>query len=52
MIVGTDVHKRTHTFAVVDAGGRELGEKTVAATPAGHAIALRWVRAAFGADVV
>ena len=52
IVIGADVHKRTHTFVAVDGGGRKLGDKVVEATSAGHATALRWVRAAFGADVV
>ena len=35
VVVGTDVHKRTHTFVAVDEVGRKLGEKVVAATTAG-----------------
>lgn len=40
--LGTDSHKRTHTFVAVDANGRELGQKTVKAVAAGHLEALRW----------
>lgn len=43
VIVGVDAHKRTHTLVVADALGRKLGEKTVAATSAGHIGALEWV---------
>ena len=42
VVVGSDSHKRTHTFVAVDGNGRELGHKTVAATPAGHLEGLRW----------
>ena len=52
VVVGADVHKRTHTFVVVDEVGRKLGEKTVAATSVGHAEAVMWVRERFGAHVV
>jgi transposase len=52
VVVGADVHKRTHTFVAVDAVGRRLAEKTVAATTAGHAEAVMWVRERFGAEVV
>jgi transposase len=52
VVVGADVHKRTHTFVAVDAVGRKLAEKTVAATTAGHAEAVMWVRERFGAEVV
>ena len=35
VVVGADVHKRTHTFVAVDEVGRKLGEKVVAATSVG-----------------
>src|SRR6195952_607323 len=47
-VIGTDVHKRSHTFVAVDEVGRKLGEKTVAATTVGHRKALRWARSEFG----
>ena len=40
VVVGADVHKRTHTFVAVDEVGARLGEKVVAATSAGHAEAV------------
>ncbi|WP_455429842.1 IS110 family RNA-guided transposase [Mycolicibacterium gadium] len=52
VVVGADVHKRTHTFVAVDEAGRKLAEKTVKAITAGHAEAVMWVRERFGADVV
>ena len=52
VVVGADVHKRTHTFVAVDEVGRKLGEKVVAATSCGHAEAVMWVRKRFGAEVV
>ena len=52
VVVGADVHKRTHTFVAVDEVGRKLGEKVVAATSAGHAEAVMWARERFGAEVV
>ena len=52
VVVGADVHKRTHTFVAVDEAGRKLAEKTVCAVTAGHAEAVMWVRDHFGADVV
>jgi transposase len=52
VVVGADVHKRTHTFVAVDEAGRKLGEKTVKAITAGHAEAVMWVRERFGAHVV
>jgi transposase len=41
---GGDSHKRTHTLVAVDENGRQLGERTVAATPSGHMEALGWAR--------
>jgi transposase len=52
VVVGTDVHKRTHTFVAVDEVGCKLGEKVVAATTAGHGKALAWARSEFGPDVL
>jgi transposase len=52
VVVGADVHKRTHTFVAVDEVGRKLGEKTVKAITAGHAEAVMWARERFGAEVV
>jgi transposase len=52
VVVGVDVHKRSHTFVAVDEVGRELGEKTVKATGAGHAEAVMWARQRFGAELV
>ena len=51
IVVGVDAHKRTHTMVGVDAAGRRLGSKTVAATTQGHYTALRWVHDTFGPDV-
>ena len=48
VVVGADVHKRTHTFAGVDEVGRELGDKTFPATTAGHQAAVMWARERFG----
>lgn len=47
VVVGADVHKRTHTFVVVDAVGKKLGQKTVRADGAGHDQAIAWVWAEF-----
>jgi transposase len=44
VVVGADVHKRTHTFVAVDEVGRKLGEKVVPATTSGHAEAVMWAR--------
>lgn len=52
VVVGTDVHKRTHTCTAVDEVGRKLGEKVVKATTAGHAEAIMWAREEFGAEVI
>lgn len=52
VVVGADVHKRTHTFVAVDEVGRKVGEKAVRATAAGHAEAVMWVRERFGTQVV
>lgn len=52
VVIGADVHKRTHTFVAVDAVGCALGEKVVPATSTGHTAAVRWAREAFGSDVV
>src|SRR6201996_4751273 len=52
VVVGADVHKRTHTFVAVDDVGKKLGEKVVAATSSGHAEAVMWARERFGAQVV
>lgn len=52
VVVGADVHKRTHTFVAVDEVGRELGQKTVDATTAGHQAAVRWARDRFGAELL
>ena len=51
VVVGVDVHKRTHTFVVVDAVGKKLGHKTVKATAEGHDLAVRWVQAEFAAVI-
>jgi transposase len=51
VVVGADVHKRTHTFVAVDQVGREVGCKTFAATTAGHQDAVRWARQKFGDEL-
>ncbi|AEV73611.1 transposase [Mycolicibacterium rhodesiae NBB3] len=52
VVVGADVHKRTHTFVAVDEVGRKLAEKVVATTSRGHGEAVMWARERFGADMV
>jgi transposase len=51
VVVGADVHKRTHTFVAVDEVGRELGHRTFDATTAGHREAVRWARSRFGDEL-
>lgn len=51
VVVGVDVHKRSHTFVAVDAVGRKVGEKTVKATTEGHHVALMWARDQFGVEL-
>lgn len=51
VVVGADVHKRTHTFVAVDAVGRQVGQRTVEATSAGHGRALAWAREQFGLEL-
>lgn len=52
VVVGADVHKRSHTFVVVDEVGRKLGEKTVKATTDGHHTAIMWAREQFGVELI
>jgi transposase len=52
VVVGADVHKRTHTFVAVDEVGRKLAEKVVATTSRGHGEAVMWARGRFGSQVV
>lgn len=52
VVVGADVHKRTHTFVAVDEAGRELGHKTFDAITTGHRAAVRWARERFGTEVL
>ncbi|MTB72636.1 IS110 family transposase [Arsenicicoccus sp. MKL-02] len=48
VVVGADVHKKTHTFVAIDERARKVGTKTVPATTTGHHEALRWARREFG----
>jgi transposase len=52
VMVGVDVHKKTHTAVAVDEVGREIGQRTVRATDAGHRDLVRWVRRAWPDDRV
>lgn len=51
VVVGADVHKRTHTFVAVDEVGKQVGQRTVEATTKGHRKALAWARESFGVEV-
>jgi transposase len=42
VVLGIDVHKGTHTVAAVDEVGRQVGQRTVRATDAGHRQLLGW----------
>lgn len=42
VVLGADLHKRSHTIVVIDQSGRHLAEKTIAATDAGHLELRRW----------
>jgi transposase len=48
VIIGADLHKRTHTMVAIDEQGRRLEERTVPATPEGHRSLLAWARERFG----
>lgn len=51
VVVGSDVHKRTHTFVAVDEAGRKLGELTVKADPKGHEKAIVWAHKRFNGQL-
>ena len=51
VVVGADVHKRSHTFVAVDEVGRKLGHKVVKATSVGHLEAIMWARQQFGVEL-
>ena len=42
VVLGADLHKRTHTVVAVDEHGRRLAERTVTATREGHLELRRW----------
>ncbi len=52
IVIGADVHKRTHTFVAVDAVGKQLGSTVVPATTTGHRTAMQWAHSRFGAEVL
>jgi transposase len=43
VVIGADLHKRSHTLVAVDESGRKLAEKEASATPAGHLELRRWL---------
>jgi len=43
-MLGSDSHKRSHTVVATDLNGRQLGQVTVRATPAGHLELVRWAQ--------
>jgi transposase len=51
VVVGADVHKRTHTFVAVDEVGKKLGQLTVKADGKGHDKAICWAGREFGEDL-
>ena len=52
VVVGSDVHKRTHTFVAVDEVGRKVGEITVKADPKGHDKVICWALERFGDELL
>lgn len=42
VIIGLDLHKRSHTAVAIDEAGRRLAAKTVDATGAGHLCLFQW----------
>ena len=42
VVLGADLHKRSHTVVVIDGTGRKLAERRVAATVDGHLELRRW----------
>ena len=48
LVVGIDVHKKSHTVVAVDQAGVKVAEVTVPATDAGHLQLLGWARQRFG----
>jgi transposase len=42
VVLGADLHKRSHTVVVIDETGRKVAEKTVPATSEGHLELRRW----------
>jgi len=50
VMIGTDSHKRTHTFVAIDEIGRRLGVTTVRANSDGHLALLQWAAQFAGQD--
>jgi transposase len=48
VVLGSDVDKKVHTAVAVDEVGREIGQRTVRATDAGHRQLLGWALRSFG----
>ena len=44
MFISVDTHKKTHTLGAIDDHGQPCGTRTVANSPQGWTIALRWMR--------
>ncbi|MDE1675442.1 transposase [Nocardia gipuzkoensis] len=42
VVIGVDVHKRSHTMVAVDAVGRRLAAKTIGTTSEDHLKAVEW----------
>jgi transposase len=42
VVLGADLHKRSHTVVVIDETGRQLADKTIVATAEGHLELRRW----------
>jgi transposase len=42
VVLGADLHKRSHTVVVIDGTGRKVADKTIPATDAGHLELRRW----------
>lgn len=52
IVIGMDVHKKTHTLVAVDLTGRKLAEKTIGTTSTAHGEVIRWARKRFGEDIL
>jgi transposase len=52
IIIGIDVHKRSHTMVAIDSSGKKLGEKTISSISSGHSDGMRWAAARYGTDLL